>query len=94
MLATLGSGRTDSPGFPQSYFSSVDLARDGSVYAVAPDRSLPSSYQKSLFRYTAKSVTKLQPFIASAQESSAVDTLRETINQVVAEIAPLRRKRE
>lgn len=32
--------------------------------------------------------------IASAQQSSAVDTLRQTINQVVAEIAPLRRKRE
>lgn len=32
--------------------------------------------------------------IASAEQPSAVETLRDTITQVVAEIAPLRRKRE
>ncbi len=79
VLATLGSGRTESPGFPQSYFSSVDLARDGSVYAVAPDRTLHPSYQWSLYRYTTKGVTKLQPFIASAQESPDGKRLATTV---------------
>lgn len=79
VLATLGSGRTESPGYAPSFFSSVDLARDGSVYAVVPDRSAHPSYQAVLYRYTTKGATKLQPYVTSAKESPDGKTLATTV---------------
>lgn len=68
IVATLASGKHDPYSY-QGYFSDIDLARDGSVYAIAPDTSLPTSYQTRLMRYTTKGATKLQPYIRSVKES-------------------------
>lgn len=61
---TLGSGKVTVFGH---YFYDIDLAPDGSVYAVTADSSLKNSYQTRLRRYTGKGVQNLQPYITTVK---------------------------
>lgn len=63
---------------PFGYFKDIDLAPDGSVYAVTHDGSLPSSYQTRLRRYTTKGSTPLQQYILTVKVAPDGKTLATT----------------
>lgn len=74
VTATLASVKAPRGG----YFGDIDLAPDGSVYAVTHDSSLPNSYQTRLRRYTTKGSTALQPYILTVKVAPDGKTLATT----------------
>lgn len=74
VTATLASVKAPATG----YFHDIDLAPDGSVYAVTHDSSLPDSYRTRLRRYTAKGAQALQPYILTVKVAPDGKTLATT----------------
>lgn len=74
VTATLASAKAPARG----YFLDIDLAPDGSVYAVTHDASLHPSYQTRLRRYTTKGAQALQPYILTVKVAPDGKTLATT----------------
>lgn len=76
VLRTLGSERVGTGGEP---FVDVDLAADGTVWAVVQKTARWSPYAITLRHYTSKRVVNVLPYVTSVRESADARQLAVTV---------------